>query len=330
MNDKKRARRVFVLGAGASKACGLPLASELLAHVFQNDDLRYRNRLIEFIQYVYPRFDARWGNYPNIEEFLSLVEVVLTFNEKVKSKHKFETPEIRKLRDDLLKAIAALLYRDGAAARVKGSPIFHFAEQLNRSDAVITFNWDLLLERALVELKIDWRYDRNEKDQRKLTLLKPHGSIDWFDRNEIEFKRGLTSLLMADVGAIRVYPYFGPPQSRRRVLPVIIPPISSKKWKYKEFDGLWRQTWHYLRHADEIYLLGFSLPPEDLHIRFVMRSAVRANEKNRSTPMKFKLVNPDRGVYFRCVNLVETPVEYYECGLEKISLAELTGTDRKE
>jgi hypothetical protein len=125
MNDKKRARRVFVLGAGASKACGLPLANELLAHVFQNDDLRYRNRLIEFIQYVYPRFDAQWGNYPNIEEFLSLVEVVLTFNEKVKSKHKFETPEIRKLRDDLLKAIAALLYRDGAAARVKGSPIFY-------------------------------------------------------------------------------------------------------------------------------------------------------------------------------------------------------------
>jgi hypothetical protein len=328
MTDEERARRVFVLGAGVSKACGLPLANELLEKVFQKGSLRHKNRLVEFLHYLYPHFDPRWGNYPNIEEFLSLLESVLTFNEKVKSKHSFENKEIRKLRDDLLKAIAGLLYIDDSSTHVRSSPIFHLAEQFNSSDAVITFNWDLLLERALLELGINWRYAREREGQRKLILLKPHGSIDWFDREKADFKRGTTSPLLDDVGVIRIYPYFDPPHRRTRVLPVIIPPTFAKKWRYKEFDSLWRQTWHYLRYADEIYMLGFSLPPEDMHVRFVMRSAIRANERSRSKPLTFKLVNPDRGVFLRCTNLVDTHVEFYECGLERISFEDLTTTHR--
>lgn len=72
------------------------------------------------------------------------------------------------------------------------------------------------------------------------------------------------------------------------ILPVIIPPSAVKDWKYKEFNEIWRRTWHSMRYADEIYIIGFSLPPEDLHVRFVMRSALRASRKGPSLPIDSK------------------------------------------
>jgi hypothetical protein len=55
-----------------------------------------------------------------------------------------------------------------------------------------------------------------------------------------------------------------------------------------------------------------------------MRSALRANEANRSTKLTLKFVNPDPLAHLRFTQLVDSPVEYYQCGFEKVSLDELT------
>jgi hypothetical protein len=321
---KKQSNRLFILGAGASKACGIPLASELLKEVFEKSEFAGKDRLMDLLRYLYPRFEPQWGNYPNIEEFLSLVDVTITFNEKVKSHHKFTTNEISELRDQLLTGIATLLLRVDPSVAVKATPLLSLAKHLRPNDTVVTFNWDLLLEGALFSLGIDnWSYVGNKS---KVTILKPHGSLDWYDSGKVKFKEGRSYPLLKG-GVIHVYQYFESPHLKHTntKLPVIIPPTIAKEWPYDEFDKIWHRTWHSLRYADEIYVIGFSLPPEDLHVRFVMRSAIRSNENNRSTPLILKLVNPDPAAHIRFIHLANTPITYFQCGFERISMEELTG-----
>jgi hypothetical protein len=323
MSKSKKTSRVFVLGAGASRACGIPLAGELLRTIIEENHLRKKSRVLELLRYLYPRFDARWGNYPNIEEFLSLLESTITFNDKVKTSHKFQTAEIEGLRDDVLMGIAARLLRDDPTQVVLGTPLLSLAALLRPSDVVVTFNWDLLLEAALFSSGTEnWSYRGSTS---KLTILKPHGSVDWYDSSKVTFKGGRSYPLIPKLGNICVYQYFQSPSLKKPVLPIIIPPTFAKEWtKYPEFDRLWHSAWHSLRYADEIYVVGFSLPPEDLHVRFVMRSALRANEANRSTQLKLKFVNPEPLAHLRFTHLVDSPVEYFQCGFEKLSLDELT------
>jgi hypothetical protein len=114
----KSADRVFLLGAGASNACGLPLTNELLPTVLPALKTKsLRKRTTEFVKYLYPYFRSSWQNYPNLEELLSLMDVYVEFSSKVKSSHKFEPDEVEELKDDLL----AWIIHDFASKKRKGA-----------------------------------------------------------------------------------------------------------------------------------------------------------------------------------------------------------------
>jgi len=177
--DGESANRVFLLGAGASKACGLPLTNELLQTVLPSLKTKsLRNRIVDFVKYLYPYFEQSWRNYPNLEELLSLMDVYVEFSSKVKSSHKFEPNEVAELQNSLLAAITTTLSEKTQRIRIRNTQFFRLAQLLRPGDAVVTFNWDLLVEKALTELTRDWNYELKNDT---VALLKPHGSIDWFD-----------------------------------------------------------------------------------------------------------------------------------------------------
>lgn len=320
--DGESAKRVFVLGAGASKACGLPLTNELLPNVLPSLGTKsVRKRALAFIKYLYPYFEPGWGNYPNVEELLSLMDVYVQFSPKVKSSHKFDPDDVEELKDELLAAISVCLLERTANVKIQSTQFFRLAQVMRPGDVVVSFNWDLLLESALTDLKRDWNYELKDD---KLALLKPHGSVDWFDSKTTTIKASLTSPVIEQIGRLRVFQYFRMPRLSSPVTPVIVPPLMRKEWKYKEFDRIWRCAWRALRTADEIHIIGFSLPPEDLHVRFVIRSAIRINEETRGTPLTITVVNPDRSVYLRFDRLMKSKVNYFECGFGSIKIEELT------
>jgi hypothetical protein len=315
------ASRVFLLGAGASKACGLPLTNELLPTVLPALKTKsLRKRTADFLKYLYPYFEPRWRNYPNLEELLSLMDVYADFSSKVKSSHKFEPHEVEELKDDLLAAITASLSAKTESIKIRKTQFFRLARLLRPGDAVVTFNWDLLVEKALTELGLDWSY---ELEKNTVALLKPHGSIDWFDGDKTKIKTSLTSPVIDDIGALRVFQKFRMPRIGSPITPVIVPPLVNKKWKYLEFDRIWRSTWRALRTANDIHIIGFSLPPEDLHVRFVIRSAIRINEQTRSAPLRVTVVNPDKTVYLRFDRLMKTKVHYFESSFARVKLKDL-------
>ena len=316
------ANRVFLMGAGASKACGLPLTNELLPTVLPSLKTKsLRKRVTEFAKYLYPYFKSSWGNYPNLEELLSLMDVYVEFSSKIKSSHKFEPDEVEQLKNDLLGAITASLSDLTEKINIERTQFFHLGKILRPGDAVVTFNWDLLVEKALTEIGQDWNYELKEG---AISLLKPHGSIDWFDADSASIKKRLTSAVIEDIGKLRVFRKFRMPRLASPITPIIVPPLVNKKWKYLEFNRIWRSTWRALRTANEIHVIGFSLPPEDLHVRFVIRSAVRINEQTRSGPLIVTVVNPDKEVYLRFGRLVETPVRYFETSFARVALTELS------
>jgi hypothetical protein len=317
-----RIRRVFVLGAGASKSWGLPLTNELfplaLRAVHNPTD---RKQIRDFIRYQYPHFHTRWRNYPPFEEFLSLVDVYLEFADVIKRDHAFSVEEVAQLRKELLLAIPVVFH--GARTDVKHSKVQQFARVLERGDVVITFNWDFLVEEALYDLKKECEY---HLDENAISILKPHGSLDWFDENEVSFKSKSVFALNDKFKRILVFRRFRAPRTDNPAVPVILPPVANKKFKYKELQAIWRDAWLALRHAEQIYIIGYSLPSEDLHARLTIRSAIRANERFDGHNLKLAVVNPDRSVYLRFARLVDGTVAYHESGLQGISLTELIGS----
>jgi len=312
-------RRVFLLGAGASKSWGLPLTNELFPLALKGVPKREDRKLVrDFIRYQYPHFHRRWNNYPAFEEFLSLVDVYLDFADVIKRGHSFSIEDVKRIKKELLLAIPAVLH--GARAKAAHSRVRKFAALLQPGDAVVTFNWDLLVEEALDHLGKDWEYSLRED---AISILKPHGSLDWFDSKDVAtIKEDLLSPLNEEFGKIQVFRRFRAPKIPP-VVPVILPPVINKKIEYEELEAIWRDVWLTLRHAPEIYVIGYSLPPEDLHARLTIRSAIRGNEKFETGKPRIVVVNPDRNIYMRFARLVNGNVKYYESGLQGISLAEL-------
>lgn len=315
-------QRVFLLGAGASKSWGLPLTNELFPLALTGVKKRESRELIRgFIRYLYPHFRRRWKNYPPFEEFLSLVDIYLDFADVIKRGHSFSIEDVARIRKELLLAIPAVLHtaRSGAAH----SNVRKFAGFLHAGDVIVTFNWDLLVEEALHDLGKNWEYSLRDD---RICILKPHGSLDWFDRKDVaKIKKDLLFPLNEDFGNIQVFRRFRAPKIPA-VVPVILPPVVNKKIEYKELESIWRDAWLALRHAAEIYVIGYSLPPEDLHARFTIRSAIRGNEKFEGHKLRIAVVNPDRNVYLRFARLVEGSVKYYESGLQGISPDELVSS----
>jgi hypothetical protein len=310
---------VFLLGAGASKSWGLPLTNELFPLALEGVPKREDRKLIrDFIRYQYPYFHSQWKNYPPFEEFLSLVDVYLDFADVIKRGHSFSIEEVARIRKELLLAIPAALH--GARAKAAHSDVEKFVGLLRPGDAVLTFNWDLLVEEALHDLGKNWEYSLRGD---AISILKPHGSLDWFDSKDLAtIKADMVFPLNKKYKRILVLRRFRAPKISA-VVPVILPPVINKRIEYHELQAVWRDAWRALRHAAEIYVIGYSLPPEDLHARFTIRSAIRGNEKFESHNLRIAVVNPDRNVYSRFARLVEGSVKYYESVLQGISLDEM-------
>jgi hypothetical protein len=314
-----KARRVFLLGAGASKSWGLPLTNELFPLALKKvPKHQIRTMASEFIKYQYPYFTKRWKNYPPFEEFLSLVDVYLEFADVIKRGHSFSRSDVARIKNELLLAISLVLQEP--LPKAKHSRVTEFATLLRAGDAVITFNWDLLVEKALYDLHKNYEYKLTDS---AICILKPHGSLDWFDSKEVSIDRNLIFPLNEKFRRIQVFKRFRALRISTPTVPVILPPVINKKIVHEELQAIWRDAWLALRHASEIYVIGYSLPPEDLHARLTIRSAIRGNEKFGQHEPRVAVVNPDRNVYLRFARLMNGTVKYYETGLQGVSLKKL-------
>jgi hypothetical protein len=170
----------FILGAGFSREQGFPLVYGL------------KERVIHFVEAerhpAHERFLVKDDNYERGEFYAGLEyidpdanmgyeEVLIALSHHLGEKS--EDPCFT-TRDILRTGAARLLWCiDYFNPRPEGC-YENFVDHLNAAPggaAVITFNWDILLERALTAVDVRWSY--SVAGDGSVAVIKPHGSLNW-------------------------------------------------------------------------------------------------------------------------------------------------------
>lgn len=196
-NSEYLPQRLFFLGAGFSAPAGLPLAGDLLRLTLDEiaqfqPDSHLHGAVEEYQDFV----AALTGSRPALEEID--VEEFVTY---LDHEHYFgflgsDTFSAEGNRPQLLLrwGIGRVLHR--ATPEALPDIYLRFAERLRGGDIVATFNYDLILERALQQVGMPYRrfphrfsevYPSGgtldlEAETAEVCLLKLHGSIDWINR----------------------------------------------------------------------------------------------------------------------------------------------------
>jgi hypothetical protein len=174
---KKKRRRVFPLGAGVSTSHGIAAAKDILRHSISGLTRAESNsaKLVHsLLTYLYPSFRPEMLNYPNIEDFLNLLEMAKTFNSAdfIQSTL-WPTSRLDEARMVTLKSVTDYIWNAMQQSQ-NARPIRDFVVCcVKPDDVIITFNWDLTIERALEEEGFEFWYESGAD----VTLLKPHGSV---------------------------------------------------------------------------------------------------------------------------------------------------------
>jgi len=212
------------------------------------------------------------------------------------------------------------------------------------SHTFVSFNYDLLLDRSIEKHSTDWNVQNGygfeieyfldeepppSKDgfvdlvkakplpvepPAKVSILKPHGSLNWLGIERIPFQYGPGGTLFEDrppivfLRAPGEIGYFGSRDALKKVSvgagcglsvePYIVPPVAAAKSQSPVFmSQVRRSEEEAITSADEIYLIGWSLPETDKDQESLIRCAVR----NRECPVSsLTVVNLGAGpAYFR-------------------------------
>lgn len=122
-----------------------------------------------------------------------------------------------------------------------------------------------------------------------------------------------------------VFPYFSRATSPKLLdaVPVIVPPVAAKEFKFAFLKKTWRGVYRAVSDATELCVIGYSLPKEDQFARLVLRRALRYNilkaGRGAKEPVRLTVVNPDDavGVTFSRLVSKDTPSpSFYQATLE--------------
>ncbi len=215
MSQDRRRYRIFILGAGFSRPAGLPLADELWREV------RYRAKSLcgraakfwdDLETYIQFRKDcdgvALTPDEVDFEDFLAFLDIEHHLGLRGSDTWSVDGNEGQVV----VKTLIGQILTEAMPAREAVPQLYiRFAAGLQPSDYVLTFNYDVLLERALEAIgkpfrlfpqrfrNVDPRFAEVDTSREEVVILKLHGSIDWFDRAqyrelEAEYrKQGLRS-----------------------------------------------------------------------------------------------------------------------------------------
>jgi len=180
--------------------------------------------------------------------------------------------------------------------------------------SIITFNYDLLAERALYEIASKngnnifsfpgcYRLKDIEKVQVMqgcepfsqiskahdgVAVLKLHGSMNWQSKHTSAAPT--SSALFSPNRAIHVMNSPEMPGSltwkpnKRRIYmkPIIVPPVSGKRgMMHSAMPQLWKIAANALQQADRVIVAGYSCPPLDLEARILLSENLRANSSKK-------------------------------------------------
>ncbi len=150
----------------------------------------------------------------------------------------------------------------------------------------ITLNYDTVLEEALETLRLPFCYGFEPKtvnfsngktqkvDQSAVRVLKLHGSVNWARRRG----RGRSLTVFKDYDEVK----------ENDLTPELVPPTWKKVFE-KQLEAVWQVAVDQLNSATRIVVIGFSMPPTDMHFKYLIAAGLQKNISLR----QILFVNPD-------------------------------------
>lgn len=304
--------RTFLLGAGFSKAVADgPLMIEIWSWIENaykqeknrqisggNNRLKWFAHLKDFKAQIerqatqgFPKDEIESVEKIDIEYLFTLIDLKLMgphvhFKKETKSKTYDPATSDFQLREtkDYLLTYLYLIFE-----RLKGNHLGDkFARITKENDEIITFNYDLVLEKALWradiwsplagyvgvhKFKIDEDKKRLEEAKRysKLKIHKMHGSINWDSGIVIETDNIESGGFHFDEieKILNRSPILNRPYAGKHNPPWILPSFV-KPFEEKEFYDIWQSAINVMSKTDELVIIGYSFRPEDSSSFFLL------------------------------------------------------------
>jgi hypothetical protein len=316
-----RNRDTFFLGAGFSRAVGLPNTAELLTEVHRlakAHGLRIEGHLRDAYRYFYPEEAGTF--VPEVVDFFA----VLRANADV-ARGMPGAFEHQGLLGDLRLAVTRLLcdrLRDCSIPDDDGWS--RVAEIIKPGHVIITSNWDVFVEHYAAIRGVPLRLG-GEPDDGHVTLIKLHGSVDWTRREHRS-----TGWPDADFAALREMQN---PTYRRTIAipgekvlriraienmnrswqlikartrePLMITMSFGKTAEMEPIRSMWEDAYYALSATRHLRIIGYSMPEDDIEIRTLLRAGVaRGTKAASSTGAIVTVLNPETQVHVRVRTLV--------------------------
>lgn len=285
--------RCFVLGAGFSRACELPLARELTRLVFekaygwvdQGDFGREtRDAYRKFLGHLYPSLDFE-SHWPDFEDLITVLDEWTQWQKHYEGRDRSgEAPSAGHLKGVLLKSVEELIcYRASEAHAETASLIERFVRQrADKGDWIISFNWDTLIEIACKKQNIQVHYKASNDPG--LHVAKPHGSLNLAEttRDDYDVARHSINVYSLDFEwedprrvVLRAQ---NPADSMLRIVApfektTLIEPSARKVYLSPWINIQWARAYQMMCAASDIVVIGFSLPAADYRPRVLFQVA---------------------------------------------------------
>lgn len=192
--------RIFILGAGFSQPAGLPLADDLWSEVRRRGESlkdragKFESDLRAYLLYRQQCDDVTLSlDEVDFEDFMGFLDIEHFL--ALRGRHTWSSDGNEGT--VVAKTLIGRVLAESTPSSGRIPEIYlKFAKELQSDDVVLTFNYDVLLERSLEAVGKPYRLfpDRYtsaedgattvDDSREEVSVLKLHGSIDWFDRTE--------------------------------------------------------------------------------------------------------------------------------------------------
>lgn len=292
---------VFILGAGASKEAGAPLMLEFLdvAHDLwktgkvSSEDVSFSTvfKGLSALQRVHSKSQL---DIQNVESVFAAFEMARTLN----ILGDYSPEDIEKL-NAAMKTVIVSTIEQTLSIPVSGKRItapypygdfidlltyLRGSRKLKQDVAIITFNYDMALDFTfhMTNRSLDYGLNKNT-DSSAISLLKLHGSINWaqcskcgtvipwnlsdyFKKYEWRLWAEPKSVILGIGSHIGEFQHC---DQNALSEAVVVPPTWNKSEYHKLLSSVWAKAAHELQEAENIFVVGYSLPPSDAFFRYL-------------------------------------------------------------
>lgn len=279
--------KVYFLGAGASASGKIPIfsnprefrneAKNVLVTITENEGKPLVNKVLD-------HWEKYYNNY-TIENYFVAVEL----DEQLGYKDTVSADDIKNFLGLIIDNIR----------KKPNTYEYKCLIKCGRAEAIITTNWDFLLERSITELQgiaynehapinydgiIEPYYDVIKQTDSPPPIYKLHGSLNWGYCEKCDklyyFNRPVFKNFFSKYSNMKCHKH-----PNVELTPFIVPPTLSKLktgsrtegTPYSDSDSIRKKAYEYLKSCQKLCFIGYSFPEADMQMRFFISNALRKN-----------------------------------------------------